>query len=215
MKRICIFFVIVSLFVGKVFADGDTVLRVQSLINKGLFKNKLEIMSLSSNLTSNEKENLINRNKINGYFPMYMNSGLGYGIGSFIAKDYVGGSIHCAIDVACDVIMIAMFAVYIKSAFDPISNGYHTGDADKIVKNARNYLYAGIATSLVLIVNRIAQIVSLTVHVNKYNNTLAEVFVGASASNNNSGKVAFNLVPIVDEKSFGFGINFALPKRNS
>ena len=51
---------------------------------------------------------------------MYMNSGLGYGIGSFIAKDYVGGAIHCSIDVACDIVMISMFAIYAKNVFGTI-----------------------------------------------------------------------------------------------
>lgn len=211
MKKVLFSFVIfLCLFTGKAFADGDTLLKVQSLINKGLFKNKLEIMSLASNLSSSEKESLINRNKINGYFPMYLNSGLGYGIGSFIAKDYIGGAIHCAIDVTCDVIMISMFAVYAKSIFGAAEG---RSSIDDVYNNAKKYLFAGIGTALVLIVNRIAQVISLTVHVNRYNNTLAEVFVGASSSNN--AKMAINLVPIIEENRFGLGLNFAIPKKAS
>lgn len=211
MRRMLFSFVVIlCLFVGKAFADGDTSLKVQALINKGLFKNKMEIMSLASNLSPSEKESLINRNKINGFFPMYMQSGLGYGIGSFIAKDYVAGAVHCAIDVTCDVIMIAMFATYAKSVFGAVEG---RNGIDNVYNNAKNYLYAGIGTALVLIVNRVAQIITLTVHVNRYNNTLAEVFTGASSSNN--GKMAINLVPIIEESRFGLGLNFAIPKRAS
>jgi|GEM_PF-1124898 hypothetical protein len=212
MKKVFISFVVVFvLFVGKAFADGDTAIKVQSLINKGLFKNKTEIMSLASNLSASEKEGLINRNRINGYFPMYMQSGLGYGIGSFLTKDYIAGSIHCAIDVACDVIMIAMFATYAKSVFGAVEG---RDRIDSVYNNAKNYLYAGIGTALILIVNRIAQVITLTVHINRYNNTLADVFAGASSSNN-SGKMAVNLVPIIEENKFGLGLNFAIPKKSS
>lgn len=212
MKKVFISFVVVFvLFVGKAFADGDTAIKVQSLINKGLFKNKMEIMSLASNLTASEKETLISRNKMGGYFPMYMQYALGYGIGSFITKDYVAGAIHCTIDVVCDVVMIAMFATYVKSFF---GLGDRTSGFDDVYKAAKNYLYAGIGTAVVLIINRIAQAITLTVHVNKWNNTLTEVFAGASSSNN-SGKMAVNLVPIIEENKFGLGLNFAIPKKSS
>jgi len=212
MKKVFIsFVVVVVLFVGKAFADGDTAIKVQSLINKGLFKNKMEIMSLASNLTASEKETLISRNKMGGYFPMYMQYALGYGIGSFITKDYVAGAIHCTIDVVCDVVMIAMFATYVKSFFGVVDR---TSGFDDVYKAAKNYLYAGIGTAVVLIINRIAQAITLTVHVNRYNNTLADVFAGASSSNN-SGKMAVNLVPIIDENKFGLGLNFAIPKKSS
>ncbi|MGP1414770.1 MAG: hypothetical protein ACTTJ6_02375 [Treponema sp.] len=211
MKKIVIsFMVIFSLFAGRLFADGDTSIKVQSLINKGLFKNKMEIMSLASNLTASEKETLISRNKMRGYFPMYMQYALGYGIGSFITKDYVAGAIHCTIDVVCDVVMIAMFATYVKSIFGVVDR---TSGFDDVYKAAKNYLYAGIGTAVVLIINRIAQAITLTVHVNKWNNTLTEVFAGASSSNN--GKMAVNLVPIIDENKFGLGLNFAIPKKSS
>ena len=212
MKKVILFLVVVScMFVGKLFADGDTSIKVQALINKGLFKNQLEIMSLASNLSPSEKETLINRNKINGYFPMYMNSGLGYGIGSFIAKDYVGGAIHCSIDVACDIVMISMFAIYAKNVFGTIEG---KNGIDDVYNSAKTYLYAGIGTALVLIVNRVAQVISLTVHVNKYNNTLTEVFAGASSSGN-KGKMAINLIPIIEPDKFGLGLNFAIPKKSS
>ena len=212
MKKVFISFVVVFvLFVGKAFADGDTAIKVQSLINKGLFKNKMEIMSLASNLTASEKETLISRNKMGGYFPMYMQYALGYGIGSFITKDYVAGAIHCTIDVVCDVVMIAMFATYVKSFFGVVDR---TSGFDDVYKAAKNYLYAGIGTAVVLIINRIAQAITLTVHVNKWNSTLTEVFAGASSSNN-SGKMAVNLVPIIEENKFGLGLNFAIPKKSS
>lgn len=212
MKKVFISFVVVFvLFVGKAFADGDTAIKVQSLINKGLFKNKMEIMSLASNLSASEKEGLINRNRINGYFPMYMQSGLGYGIGSFLTKDYIAGAVHCTIDVVCDVVMIAMFATYAKSAFGAVEgkNGF-----DDVYNSAKKYLIGGIVTTAILLVNRIAQVITLTVHVNRYNNTLADVFAGASSSNN-SGKMAVNLVPIIEENKFGLGLNFAIPKKSS
>ena len=213
MRKFIVFLVVIfSLFVGKAFADGDTSIKVQALINKGLFRNKSEIISLSSNLSASEKEGLINRNKINGYFPMYMNSGLGFGIGSFIAKDYIGGAIHCTIDVVCDIVMISMFATYARSVFGAVEG---RNGIDDVYNNAKSYLYAGIATALIVLINRVAQVISLTVHVNRYNSTLAEVFAGASSSSN-TGKVAVNLVPIVDnEKRLGLGLNFAIPKKNS
>ena len=212
MKKIFFSFAIfLCLFVGKAFADGDTSIKIQALINKGLFKNKTEIVSLSSKLSPSEKESLINRNKINGYFPMYMNSALGYGVGSFIAKDYIGGAVHCSIDVVCDVVMIAMFATYAKSAFGAVEgkNGF-----DDVYNSAKRYLIGGIVTGVILAINRIAQIISLTVHVNRYNSTLTEVFAGASSSGSNA-KMAVNLVPIIDENKFGLGLNFVIPKKSS
>jgi len=212
MKKFLFSFTIVlCLFIGKVFADGDTAIKVQALINKGLFKNKTEISSLALNLSASEKESLINRNKMGGYFPMYMQYALGYGIGSFITKDYVAGAIHCTIDVVCDVVMIAMFATYVKTVFGVVEG---SAGFDDVYKAAKGYLYAGIGTAVVLLINRIAQAITLTVHVNKWNNTLTEVFAGASSSKN-SGKMAINLVPIIEENKFGLGLNFALPKKAS
>ena len=62
-------------------ASGDAVLKVQSLIDGGFFKNKSQISELSGSLTSDEKSRLIEDNKIDATFPMYMNGALGYGIG--------------------------------------------------------------------------------------------------------------------------------------
>ena len=142
---------------------------------------------------------------------MYMQYALGYGIGSFITKDYVAGAIHCTIDVVCDVVMIAMFATYVKTVFGVVEG---SAGFDDVYKAAKGYLYAGIGTAVVLLINRIAQAITLTVHVNKWNNTLTEVFAGASSSKN-SGKMAINLVPIIEENKFGLGLNFALPKKAS
>jgi len=180
------------------------------LIDGGLFKNTSQITEFSGQLTSEEKSRLIDDNRLDATFPMYMNGALGYGIGSFLAKDYIGGAVHCSIDVACNVVMIAMFAVYAKSLFSPLSNkGFSAGDADSIVKNMKNYLYAGIATTVILLVNRIAQIVSVTVHVNKYNRTLSQVLAGTAGN-----KTAVNLFPILDDRKFGLGINFSIPRRS-
>ena len=212
MRKMLFSFVIFCLLLGKAFADGDTSLKVQALINNGLFKNKTEIMSLSLNLTPSEKETLINRNKINGYFPMYMQSGLGFGVGSFLTKDYVAGSIHCGIDVVCNVVMISMFAVYAKNVMG-VAEGNKS--MDDIISAYKKYLYAGVGTLVVLLVNRIAQIVTLTLHVNKYNNTLSEVFDGASSNSKAGGKMAVNLIPIIEENKLGLGLNFAIPKKTS
>lgn len=191
-------------------ASGDAVLKVQSLIDGGFFKNKSQISELSGSLTSDEKSRLIEDNKIDATFPMYMNGALGYGIGSFLAKDYIGGAVHCAIDVTCNVVMIAMFSVYMKSVLKPFSDKSFSGnDADSIVKNMKNYLYAGIATTVVLLINRIAQLVSLTVHVNKYNRTLSQVLAGGTDK-----KVAVNVFPILDDKKFGLGVSFDIPNRS-
>lgn len=211
MKKTLLLFALV-LFSKAVFlsASGDAVLKVQSLIDGGLFKNTSQITEFSGQLTSEEKSRLIDDNKLDATFPMYMNGALGYGIGSFLARDYIGGAVHCSIDVACNVVMIAMFAVYAKSLFSPLSNkGFSAGDADSIVKNMKNYLYAGIATTVILLVNRIAQIVSVTVHVNKYNRTLSQVLAGTAGN-----KTAVNLFPILDDRKFGFGINFSIPQRS-
>ena len=195
--------------VTNVFSDGENVLRVQSLIESGLFKNKMEISSLAPNLTAEEKSRLIEDNRLNSVFPMYMNGAIGFGIGSFLAKDYIAGSIHCAIDVACDVVTIAMFAIYAKSMFGSFSNG---NGLDTVLRSAKIYLYTGIASALVLLVNRIAQVVSVTAHVNKYNATLVKVLAGDSSGNN---KVAFSIFPVVEPKQFGIGFNIALPKKVS
>lgn len=211
MKKFFLLFVLL-LFSKTVYlsASGDVALKVQSLIDEGLFRNKLQISELSGTLTVDEKSKLIEDNKIDATFPMYMNGVLGFGVGSFLAKDYIGGAVHCSIDVACNVVMIAMFTIYAKSLFDPLSNkGFSEEDADNILKNMKRYMYAGIATMLVLLVNRIAQLVSVTVHVNKYNRTLSQVLAGTATD-----KVAVNLFPILDEKKFGLGISFDLLARS-
>jgi len=212
MKKV-LFFVILLVGVGAhVFADGESFLKVQSLIDRGLFRNKSEIQSLAGSLTTAEKAKLIEDNKLYGSFPVYMNSALGYGVGSFLAKDYVGGAVHCSIDIACDVVMIAMFAVYAKSILDPISD-HNVPNPDKVINNAKNYLYAGLATTVVLLVNRIAQVVSVRVHIGKYNASLSEILLGGGSSSNPDGKAAFNLIPVMDEKRIGIGVNIALPNK--
>ena len=211
MRKFLFFFVLIVFSkTMSLYASGDAVLKVQSLIDGGFFKNKSQISELSGNLTSEEKSRLIEDNKIDATFPMYMNGALGYGIGSFLAKDYIGGAVHCSIDVACNVVMIAMFSVYMKSVLKPFSdNSFSGSDVDSITKNMKNYLYAGIATTVILLVNRIAQLVSLTVHVNKYNRTLSQVLAGGTDS-----KKTVSIFPILDDKKFGLGVSFDLPSRS-
>lgn len=212
MKKIFLLTAFILAVLVDVCADGETFLKVQSLIERGLFRNKEAIQSLAGNLTTAEKAKLIEDNRLYSSFPVYMNSALGYGIGSFLAKDYVGGAVHCSIDIACDVVMISMFAVYAKSVIDPISN-HSAPDPDRVLKNAKNYLYAGIATAVVLLVNRIAQVISVRVHIGNYNASLSEILLGGGSSSTPSGKAAFNLIPVMDEKRVGIGFNIALPNR--
>lgn len=209
MRKIVLSFVVFSLFVARVFANGDEAVKVQALINKGLFKNKAEIVSLASSLSLDEKEVLIDRNRITGYFPMYMNSGFGFGIGSFIAKDYIGGAVHCSIDLACNVIMISMFATYSRAVFGAAEG---RNGLDDIYYSVKKYLITGIATAFIVVINRVAQIISLAIHVHRYNATLAEVL--ASGSSSSTEKAAVSLVPILDENKFGLGLNFAIPKKS-
>lgn len=89
---------LVAIMVTAAFAqDGDgssqklnAASQVQALINKGLFKNADEISALSQSLTPSEAQMLYARNEKQAWQTVF-NWLIGFGVGSWIQGDTVGG----------------------------------------------------------------------------------------------------------------------------
>lgn len=91
MKNIVnFFFIILVLTISiSVYAEGEYY-QVDMMINKDLNANYNMIKDKSKNLSDDQKQSLLIQHKKDPYLPIAINCLAGWGIGSFIQKDYIG-----------------------------------------------------------------------------------------------------------------------------
>lgn len=199
-------------------ADTDGVQRVsdetpiEELIKGGLFKNKMLISQQAALLPEAQRLMLQERYSLGYVKPILFNSLLGFGIGNFINKDRVGGITHAVIDsLAVGTIVIAgsvyMGGVLTEILLLPIfvaagQGGKETealfSSIEQTMKISEIIVQVGLG---VFLVNKLASIISVSVHTAKYNKTLKEALTPARPA------VSVRALPIIAPNALGLALS--------
>ena len=199
-------------------ADTDGVQKVsdetpiEELIKGGLFKNKMLISQQAALLPEAQRLMLQERYSLGYVKPILFNSLLGFGIGNFINKDRVGGITHAVIDsLAVGTIVIAgsvyMGGVLTEILLLPIfvaagQGGKETealfSSIEQTMKISEIIVQVGLG---VFLVNKLASIISVSVHTAKYNKTLKEALTPARPA------VSVRALPIIAPNALGLALS--------
>jgi len=198
-------------------ADTDEVQKVsdetpiEELIKGGLFKNKMLISQQAALLPEAQRLMLQERYSLGYVKPILFNSLLGFGIGNFINKDRVGGITHAVIDsLAVGTIVIAgsvyMGGVLTEILLLPIfvagQGGKETealfSSIEQTMKISEIIVQVGLG---VFLVNKLASIISVSVHTAKYNKTLKEALTPARPA------VSVRALPIIAPNALGLALS--------
>ena len=199
-------------------ADTDGVQKVsdetpiEELIKGGLFKNKMLISQQAALLPEAQRLMLQERYSLGYVKPILFNSLLGFGIGNFINKDRVGGITHAVIDsLAVGTIVIAgsvyMGGVLTEILLLPIfvaagQGGKETealcSSIEQTMKSSEIIVQVGLG---VFLVNKLASIISVSVHTAKYNKTLKEALTPARPA------VSVRALPIIAPNALGLALS--------
>jgi len=185
---------------------------IEELIKGGLFKNKMLISQQAALLPEAQRLMLQERYSLGYVKPILFNSLLGFGIGNFINKDRAGGITHAVIDSVAVTTIIVAGSVYMGEALImglfaiPLAI---VGQGDKAVKE----FYASIEHDMniskiivqvglgVFLANKLASIISVSVHTAKYNKTLKEALTPARPA------VSIRPLPIIAPNTLGFALS--------
>lgn len=185
--------------------------RIDGLIKDGLFKNKTLISQQALQLTEAQRLNLQEQHKLGYVKPLLFNCLLGFGIGNFINKDRIGGITHVVIDsLAVGTIVIAG-SIYAGEALvylfllpvlllgqDDKQVSDTCSSIEKTMKSCEIIVQASFG---VFLANKLASIISVSVHTAKYNKTLKEVLTPAGA------QVSVQAAPIIAPNQFGLALS--------
>jgi len=221
MKRLflALSMVLVIIVSGVSFADEtensnpdneEAFLTVSALINDGLNKNFFQIQQEALNLTNSQRLMLTGLQENKFGVPLALNLLLGFGIGSFVQHDTLGGVIGFAGDTAGAVVLIIYFVKIIKASdwlssrideldsqvmADPVRlRELDRAEAEYNKKIEDAFSLIGISAGILAAV-RVFQIVKPITYSNWYNNKLKQALY-----NNN---IAFDFSPSVDSSGNG------------
>ncbi|ULQ59489.1 P13 family porin [Brucepastera parasyntrophica] len=189
-------------------SSSDIVFDINQLIKKGLFKNKDAIAEKAQFLQEKDQLSLIADNKKSGVGPFFLNFFLGFGIGSFVQKDLVGGFIMLGADIASIAMMIP-FVVHMGRFFayflilpviamaDPDSD--LAKDFSAAVDDAAKYSGLFIAGGVLMLASRIFGSVKPWTHASKWNSTL-------NSALSQKAKITIGIEPVIMPDQYGFKV---------
>ena len=192
--------------------DSMAEIKINRLIQQGLFKNKDLINRQALLLTEEQRINIQEQHRLGYVKPLLFNSLLGFGIGNFINKDRAGGITHVVIDsLTVGTILVAGY-IYLRGAAiylvalpfllfdqnDSIGLSDTLSSIDNSMKICKIIVQTGFG---VLLANRVASIISVSVHTAKYNKTLKE------ALNPVRTNVSVQAIPIIAPNQFGLALS--------
>ena len=99
MRRLLLAGILIATSVSVFAQDGDTVLRIDMLINDGLYSNYDEITAESLGLTPEQRYQVFLNNEADAILPFVLNLLVGLGVGSFVQGDIGGGLLGVGLDV--------------------------------------------------------------------------------------------------------------------
>ena len=192
--------------------DSMAEIKINKLIQQGLFKNKDLINRQALLLTEEQRINIQEQHRLGYVKPLLFNSLLGFGIGNFINKDRAGGITHVVIDSLTVGTILVVGYIYLRGAAiylvalpfllfdqnDSIGLSDTLSSIDNSMKICKIIVQTGFG---VLLANRVASIISVSVHTAKYNKTLKE------ALNPVRTNVSVQAIPIIAPNQFGLALS--------
>lgn len=198
-------------------ADTDEVQKasvetpIEELIKGGLFKNKMLISQQAALLPEAQRHMLQERYSLGYVKPILFNSLLGFGIGNFINKDRVGGITHAVIDSVAVTTIILAGSIYMGGTMMTVfaTPLVIVGQGDKEVEEFYSSIKHNMNISKIIVqvglgvflANKLASIISVSVHTAKYNKTLKEALSPARPA------VSVRALPIIAPNALGLALS--------
>ena len=179
-------------------------IRIDELIKDGLFKNKALINQQALLLPEGRRLNIQEKYRMNYVSPILLNFIIGFGSGNFINGDTTGGFVHLAIDSSAlltGLIAGLMFQKYSWTLFRMLPGESTIDQIEALSKKIQISGYTAIIAYSIFAVDKLASIISVSVHTSKYNRTLKEALTPAKA------EVSIYTVPIIAPNQFGLALN--------
>ena len=175
-------------------------LTVNQLISKNLFKNK-DLISEYSQKLNNEQILLIQKKYQKDLaVPLLLNGFVGFGSGNFACGDMLGGGIHTAIDGLSVLSMLTMQFISLADLF-PTTSSDHRAYIANFDRRMKIFSYVAYAAGSIMLVNRIASLITASLYVKRYNQTLNDVLIKKTP------KVSFTPVPVISPEGVGLAFN--------
>ena len=179
-------------------------IRIDELIKDGLFKNKALINQQALLLPEGRRLNIQKKYRMNYVSPILLNFIIGFGSGNFINGDTTGGFVHLAIDSSAlltGVIAELMCQKYIRTLLGMLPGESTIEQIEALSKKIQISGYTVIIAYSIFAVDKLASIISVSVHTAKYNRTLKEALTPAKA------EVSIHTVPIIAPNQFGLALS--------
>lgn len=184
---------------------------IEELIKGGLFKNKMLISQQAALLPEAQRLMLQERYSLGYVKPILFNSLLGFGIGNFINKDRVGGITHAVIDSVAVTTIILAGSIYMGGTMMTVfaTPLVIVGQGDKEVEEFYSSIKHNMNISKIIVqvglgvflANKLASIISVSVHTAKYNKTLKEALSPARPA------VSVRALPIIAPNALGLALS--------
>ena len=175
-------------------------LTVNQLISKNLFKNK-DLISEYSQKLNNEQILLIQKKYQKDLaVPLLLNGFVGFGSGNFACGDMLGGGIHTAIDGLSVLSIFTMQFINLADLF-PTTSSDHRAYIANLDRRMKIFSYVAYAAGSIMLVNRIASLITASLYVKRYNQTLNDVLIKKIP------KVSFTPVPVISPEGVGLALN--------
>ena len=173
---------------------------MNQLISKNLFKNK-DLISEYSQKLNNEQILLIQKKYQKDLaVPLLLNGFVGFGSGNFACGDMLGGGIHTAIDGLSVLSMLTMQFINLADLF-PTTSSDHRAYIANFDRRMKIFSYVAYAAGSIMLVNRIASLITASLYVKRYNQTLNDVLIKKTP------KVSFTPVPVISPEGVGLALN--------
>ncbi len=169
---------------------------ITTLLDEGLKKNKVEIMNESMFLTDFDRYSLYESHKNSAIGPFFLNLCLGFGIGSFVQGDNLGGGITLALDIVGSGFVtygiIQMVPFLFSLPLSPFLVQDETSN-ESFSNLAENSSFGSIMLAVgggVIAISRIVQVILPWTYASNFNKNLEEA-LGVEA-------VGFNIAPAIN-----------------
>ena len=179
-------------------------IRIDDLIKDGLFKNKALINQQALLLPEGRRLDIQGQYRLGYVKPLLFNCLLGFGSGNFINGDITGGFAHLVIDSSAlltGVIAELMSQKYIRTLLWMLPGESTIDQIEALSKKIQISSYTAIIAYSIFAVDKLASIISVSVHTAKYNRTLKEALTPAKA------EVSIHTVPIIAPNQFGLALS--------
>lgn len=186
MKKI-ISIILAIMFIGTAFCQENTEKKestesvkpkVEFLLNLGLKNNQASINNLSPQLTDFERIDLYNTYKKSAVGPVLLNVFVGFGVGSYVSGDKLGGIIGTSLDTLSILVTLGSIGVYTsklaeyESHYTKDLTNYQNDPLNKSYPNHNPPEYNPLIPIAFYIGSRIYEGIRANSYVKNYNKTL-------------------------------------------